>query len=236
VDESVQTLTMMVSWHDPSLPVSLSLITPSQKVIKAGSAVVFNQRGDSFSFFRVDEPEPGEWQMVVRSERQDGEARWATHRYTFGAYGKSPLAIEVDLPRDLARGSELKVTTRLAGADVARSVRFSATVNTPRLSTDDLVAANKDALAQLDLGFEPDSPRVDVNLFRLAALDRARAAQGQASLFSLRHRRLSLTRTNGYSNSLATPIAGLLAVRISVGGRTDAGFQYRRQVNFDVIV
>jgi len=234
VDESMRTLTMMVSWHDPDRPVSLSLITPSQKVIKAGSAVVFNQRGDSFQFFRLDEPEPGEWQMLVRSDRRDGDSRWATHRYTFGAYGKSPLGIEVELPRELAGSPELKLTAKLAGADVARTVRFSATVNTPRISVDNLLELNKDALAQIDLGFEPDSPRVDANLFKLAALDGARAAKGEASLFSLRHRRLSLTRTNGYSNSLATPVAGLHTVNLAVVGRSNAGHQYRRQLNFSV--
>ncbi len=234
VDETLETLTMMVSWHDMNLPVSLSLITPSQKVVKPGSALVFNQRGDSFHFYRVDRPEPGEWQMVVRGERRDGDPRWATYPYTFGAYGRSPLAIEVELPANLAGSPALALTVTLAGADMARTRRFVASVNAPRKSLDELIRGNEDALAQIDLGFEPDSPAVDPNLYRLAALDGAQVAMGRPTLFSQRHRRLSLTRTNGYRNSIDTPIAGLHTITLAATGLSTAGFPYRRQVNFDV--
>ncbi|MGD8626305.1 MAG: S8 family serine peptidase [Anaerolineae bacterium] len=235
VDETLSTLTLMVSWHDPELPVSLSLITPSQRVIKPGSPVIFNRSGSSYQFFRIDEPEPGEWQMVVRSQRRDGAPRFATHAYTYGAYGKTPLGIRAHLPKKLAGAPSLKLHASLAGLDqAARTVRFVTTLRTPRLSVDELLEKHHQALDQLDLAFEPDNPELDPNLFKLAALDRALQKEGKRTLFGLRHRRLHLTRNNDYTDALETPVAGLYPLHLVAVGTSAEGFRYRRQMNFDV--
>lgn len=235
VDETLETLTLMVSWHDPELPVQLSLITPSQRVIKPGNPTVFNRSGSSYQFFRIVDPEPGEWQMVVRSLNQDNSPRFATHAYTYGAYGKTPLGIRVHLPRQLVGVELFKLQAKMAGLDdAARTLRFITNMQTPRLSLDELLRKHRDALAQIDLRFEPDNPRLDPSLFKLALLDQLLQREGKASIFSLRHRRMSLTRNNDYTDALETPAPGLYPVRLVAVGTSAAGFRYRRQTNFDV--
>jgi hypothetical protein len=173
---------------------------------------------------------------VVRSSQGEGVApRFASHHYTYGAYGKTPLGIRVRLPGDLVGVRLLKLHATMAGLDeTARTVRFITTVRTPRRSVSELIQQFRAPLDRIDLAFEPDNTRLDPNLFKLAALDRAFQREGKGSIFALRSRRLRLTRNNNYTDGLETAAPGLYPVRLVAVGTSAEGFRYQRQMNFDV--
>ena len=148
----------MVSWHDEKLPVSLSLVSPSRRVFRSGTPLHFNYVGSTYQFFRIQNPEPGEWLMVVRTAKAEDDERLRTHNYTWGAYGSSPLGIRYELPKELVGQPALKIVAGLTGRrEVARSVRFVSSVMVPRDPIELLLKEHHDKLETIDLPFEPDN-------------------------------------------------------------------------------
>ncbi len=235
VDESLSSVTMMVSWHDPKIPVSLTLISPSHQTIHTGSPLHFNHLGSSYQFFRIENPEPGRWQMIVRADRTEADTVRRSHAYTWGAYGKSPLGIRYRIPKQLLGLPKLKITASVAGQrKIARTVRFTSSVNVPRLPVHILLKKYRDHLTDIDLPFKLDNPKVDPDLFKLALLDKRMQERGGVSIFRTQLRRLRLTRNNRYTDVIETPLPGLYIVQLAVTGRSRKGFLYRRQTHFNV--
>lgn len=230
VDESVRSLVLMVSWHNPQLPVGLTLISPSQQVIEPGNVRHLNRTGSSYQFFRIEAPEPGVWQMQVRSARQAVLGLRTRHAYTWGAYGTTPLGIRCELPEKRLGQPQLRIVAQLRDpAKAARTLRFGAGFTVPTMTTGDLIRRLGNQLATIRLPFEPDTPRIDPQLARLVLLDNQQRAAGKPSIFPTRRRRITLTRLNQYAGTAKTPIAGLYDIRLEATGLSQKGLLYLRQ-------
>ncbi len=235
VDDSLSSVTMVVSWHNLAAPVSLMLISPSHRTIRPGSSLHFNRTGSSYQFFRIEAPEPGVWQMIVRAEKRDEDSVKYTHQYTWGAYGRSPMGLRYETPERLLGLQELKIAVMLAGQrEFARTVRFTGSFNLPQQSTDSLLAKFGNQLADINLPFEPDNPKVDPNLFKLAVLDKQMRERRRGSIFRTRLQRLRLTKTTDYTDRVEISVPGLIAAKIAAIGKSRRGFGYRRQAQFDL--
>jgi hypothetical protein len=234
VDESLESVVMMVSWHSLGAPVSLTLISPSLRSIRAGSPLYVNQTGSSYQFFRIEDPEPGIWRMLVRSGKREGGLPWGSHAYTWGAYGTSSLGIRYKIPGKLLGLSALRIATELTGRKMARTIRFTGSANLPRLPVESLLEQHGPALVDVRLPFEPDNPKLNPDLFKLAVLDKRMGDEGEGSIFPTLSRRLHLTRYNSYTDVLKTPISGLHSVQLTLAGTSRKGYRYRRQTRFSV--
>ena len=89
--------------------------------------------------------------------------------------------------------------------------------------------AFKDQLADIQLPFEPDDPKLPGNLWKLGALDKQLTASGERSLFRTRRRRLALTAPRQFTVVINTPIAGLYGIKLEATGRTRGGLPFRRE-------
>ncbi|MCL4834084.1 MAG: S8 family serine peptidase [Caldilineaceae bacterium] len=235
VDESLSSVTMMVSWHNLDTPVSLTLVSPSHQTIRTGSPLHFNHTGSSYQFFHIETPESGLWQMHVRADKSNADTLKRFHTYTWGAYGKSPLGIRYKIPKHLLGLPDMEITTSLVGQPkVARTVRFTGSVDVPRLPVDALLEEYRDLLADIDLPFEPDNPKIDPDLFKLAMLDKRIQEKGADSIFRTQFRRLHLTRNNSYTDAIETPVPSLYTVQLAVTGISRKGFSYRRETRFNI--
>ncbi|MEM7115662.1 MAG: S8 family serine peptidase [Chloroflexota bacterium] len=236
VDESLHSLTALVSWHNPAQPVSLMLISPSSQVIQAGNVQHVNQQGSSYQYFRIENPEPGPWQMVVRADSK-GHDRVQQIPYSWGAWGNTPLRLRHKLAPQPAAPANPRLVVGLGDSDkVARSRRFTATSRGPRLPLAGLLDRFKRPLSQINLPFEPDNPRVNPNLYKLALLDQQRRAAGRRTIFSNRTRRLRLTRPSNFQDAIPTNVPGLYRVAVQVRGKSQEGFAYQRSTRFNLHV
>ena len=234
VDETIRSVTMMVSWHELSAPVELTLISPSHKVIRLGNRQHLNRKGSSYQFFRIENPEPGAWRMVIRSAKGDQDVR-GNRGYTWGAYAKTPIGIRFRLPKKLFGLRLFELAVRLAGQKkTVRSLRFRGTVHAPRQSVRDLLKRYKKSLDRIDLQIEPDNPKLDPDLFKLAILDRQMRKEGKRGIFASQLRRMKLTRTNKYTGTLELKTQGVHNTEIVAAGRTRKGFAYRRETRFSL--
>jgi hypothetical protein len=93
VDDTVGTVTFVLSWHDPSRPVHLDLLSPSLQTITPASTAHRTVDGSSYRMIRVERPEPGPWQLRVSADGGPG-----THGYTWGARGTSPIGLRLTPP------------------------------------------------------------------------------------------------------------------------------------------
>ncbi len=98
-----------------------------------------------------------------------------------------------------------------------------------------LLAKYRDQLAQLDVSLQPDNPRLDPNLLKLAVLDQKRRSEGLQGVFSTARRKQRLTKTNGYASAVDSTISGLYTLRIRAAGTTRKGFRYSRETRFNVV-
>jgi subtilisin family serine protease len=235
VDETLRSVVMMASWHRGEAPITLDLVTPSRQVLRAGTPLHVNARGSSYQYFRIEEPEPGLWFMVVRAGARTGGALRMSHGYTWGAYGRTPLAIRYELPRKRIGARALKLAVSLDRSDDhARTIRFSGKALIAQITTDQLLEKHARELERIRADVKLDRPGLDPNLAKLPLLDAQVRARGYGSIFQARTKRLVLTRTQSYTDAIPASTPGVHAVDISVNGRTPAGFAYRRQTRFDV--
>ncbi|HRJ41202.1 MAG TPA: hypothetical protein PL105_04965, partial [Caldilineaceae bacterium] len=86
----------------------------------------------------------------------------------------------------------------------------------------------------IDLPFEPDNPKIDPDLFKLAMLDKRIQEKGADSIFRTQFRRLHLTRNNSYTDAIETPVPSLYTVQLAVTGISRKGFSYRRETRFNI--
>jgi hypothetical protein len=235
IDDSLSSVVMMVSWHDPSVPVSLILKSPSG-VIRPGSRFHYNQRGSSYLFFRIENPKPGQWILYVHAARtKDRTDRLFSAPYTWGVYGTSPLGIRYKVPMKLVGAQNLKVAAKLmAPRDLVRSARYNAHALIPVSSVKDLLEQYSQELRSIDRFPKPDNPKLDPNLYRLAILDQLMRRKGRESIFSRKKIRLMLSEKTGYADTIKTSVPGLYAMSLAATGKTLAGHRFQRQVRFDV--
>lgn len=237
VDESLDLLTMMVSWHNPGRPVSLTLISPSYSTIRAGSPLYINRTGSSYQFFRIEKPEVGNWLMIVSALGQESGSVGDSHPYTWGAYGKSPLGIAYRLPKKVLGLKKLRLEVNLVQKQkVARTMRIYGFVNVPRQTIGNLIGKYKPLLAKIELPLKLDRPKMDPNLFKLAALDMQMVDKGKGSIFRTQRRFLSFTKNNRYADSIAMGVPGLYTIKLTATGRSREGYVYQRQAYFDVFI
>lgn len=230
VDETMESITLIVSWHDPGRPVQLSVVTPSGQTLKPGTRECVNHSGPSYQYFQIEEPEPGIWLMRIRAGKNvESNLAFYTNSYTYGAYGKSPLGLSVILPKKIIGTRKIKIQAKLKGQKkYPRSLRYQAHVLTPYQSIKELIKRYRRQLAELNLEIKPDTPKFNVNIMRLAVLESQLRAKGKKSLFRSQKRRLSLTKNNKYVATVVTPVSGLNQLRIAVGGTTRGGYSYSR--------
>jgi subtilisin family serine protease len=230
IDETVESVAMLVSWHDPRRPVELTLISPSNQVFAPGSALHYNKTGSSYQFFRIDRPEPGLWHLQVSIKGEALDELKGARTYTWGAYGTTPLRLRAKLPEKLIELPELKIAATLNDrSKLVRSLQIAGTVRVPLLTANELIAKYADTLKSIDLPFEPDNPQLDPNLFKLVVLDSRLRARGRPTIFTTRSRRLNLTLLNGYTTVVNTLVHGLYGVHLQTTGRTRGGHIFARQ-------
>ena len=231
VDETVEEITLMVSWHDVQAPVSMSLFSPSFQIIKAGDPQHYNLRGSSYQFFRIQRPKSGMWYLMVRAEEKGAAA------YTWGAYAKTPVGIDYKLPRERIGRPSLPMAARLHDPKEAmRSLRFDNRVLVPQTSIEKLLEKYQEHLGQINLDLEPDTPKLTQDLYKLGLLDQQLRKEGRRSLFETRMHELRMTRTNDYKTEFETSVPGLYAMRLVAVGSSGEGIRYRREAMFDLRV
>jgi len=234
VDDTARSVTTMVSWHETHAPVELTLISPTHKAIRTGNPQHLNRKGSSYQFYRIENPEPGTWRMVVRSAKSEQDVR-GDRGYTWGAYAKTEIGIRFRLPKELFGLRLLKLAVKLSGQEEAvRSLRFRGAIYAPRHSVRDLLERYKKLLDRIDLRIEPDNPKLDPDLFKLAILDQQMRKEGERGIFASRLRRMKLTRTNNYTGTLELKTQGVHHAQIVATGRTRKGFVYRRETRFSI--
>ena len=228
VDDTVSSVTFMVSWHDLAQPVTLTLTSPSGKVFAAGTPAVVNGTGSSYAFFRIESPEAGEWQLRVEGSRR---SRPGMATYTWGAYGATPVGLRVVLPKKLLgeRVIQAMITMR-APVRAIGSRQFSGTGTAPRTALKSLLEKHAARLQEIRLPFDPDKPASDPNLYRLAALDSQLRQAGKPSLFEKTEQRLRIAGgTARPTVKVDTAVPGTYNVRFHASGKTRKGHEYQRQ-------
>jgi len=234
VDDTVSSVTMLVSWHDPLFPVSLSLVSPSGKVYNPGTPIFLNHTGSSYQFYYLENPEPGRWLMRVRTGKsekpRDG---FFSTPYSWGALGRSPIGIRYKLPKERVGIESLEVAIGLEGRENVRGAQFNSYVYLPRYSVKDLLRRHEKQLSSIDVP-EPDSPKVDLDLNRLPILDMKMRRDGLGSIFRFEKRLLRLNRKNKYTNKIELKVPGLHKIVLIVTGRTRAGYSYTRQARANI--
>lgn len=229
VDETVSSVTMMVSWHDPLCPVTLSLVSPSGKVYKPGTPLILNHTGSSYQYYYIENPEPGKWLMWVKTgksmKNRDG---FFSSSYTWGAFGRTPIGLRYKLPEKLIGIEKLKVSVGIEGMKLARGTRFDSYAYLPRYGVKDLLQKYEKQLKSIDAP-KPDNPKLDPNLYRLPVLDAKMRREGYGSIFKYDKRVLRLNRKNKYTGTIELKVQGLHKIVLAVTGRTRAGYVYTRK-------
>jgi serine protease AprX len=226
VDETVSSVAMIVSWHDRARPVLLTLISPSGKVINAGSVTCLNRTGSSYQFFRIESPEIGEWQLRVETSRKN-ESRIAV--YTWGAYGTTPIGLRVVLPKRIvgARSIQAKLALQAAPRTIDRA-QFNGVFASPKVSLTALLEKHARQLKDIKLVFDPDKPN-EPSLYRLAALEIQLQARGRPSLFEVTEQTLQISGPARPIVKLDTSVPGTYKLSFQSEGKTQKGNVFRRR-------
>lgn len=234
VDDTISSITMLASWHDPLSPVSLSLVSPSGKVYNPGTPLILNHTGSSYQFYYMEDPEPGRWLMRVRTgkseKHRDG---FFSAPYSWGAFGRSPIGIRYRLPKELTEIEELRVEVGLEGREHVKGAKFVSYAHLPRYSVKELIEKHGKQLSSIDIP-KPDSPKVDPDLYRLPILDMKMRREGLGSIFRYEKRLLRLNRKNKYTDTIELKTPGLHKIELSVTGSTRAGYTYTRQTRANI--
>ena len=229
VDDTVTSVVMMASWHNEKQPVSLSLLTPSLKTISLGSTLGLNRAGSSYQYFRIENPEPGLWIMRVEADRKHNDNVKGARAYSWGAYGTTPIGVRCKLPKKLLGVKQIKFSAQpVVGDKLVRTIQVAGNVNGPVISVDDLIKKVGSLLKNIKLPFEPDTTKLDPNLFKLGILDRQLQANGKSSVFSRKSRKVTLTRPNNYTGQADTSVPGIYTLQLTASGKTRKGFAYSR--------
>ena len=226
VDETVSSVAMMVSWHDPADPVTLTLTSPSGRVIAAGTSTVINGTGSSYQFFRIESPEVGEWQLRVEPSKKNR----ATAAYTWGVYGTTPVGLRVVLPKRIlgAKSIQTMITLR-APVRAIGSSQFTGVGTAPKTDIKLLLEKHAGQLKDIKLSFDPDKPAGDANLYRLVALDSKLVAAGKPSFFETTEQKLKVSATARPTARLDTSMPGTYKLRFQGEGKTRKGNRFQRQ-------
>ena len=227
VDETVSSVTMMVSWHAPAQPVTLTLTSPSGTVIAAGSAVCINGTGSSYQFFRIESPEVGEWQLRVEASKKNQKG---TVAYTWGVYGTTPVRLRVVLPKQILGAKSIQMMITLhAPIRAVGSVQFSGIGTAPTTDLKSLLEKYARQLKEIELPFDPDMPASDPSLYCLTALDSRLNAAGKPSLFETTEQKLKSSGTSRPTAKLETSVPGTYKLRFQGEGKTRKGNPFQRQ-------
>lgn len=229
VDDTVESMTFMVSWHDPSAPVELTLASPTGRLYRPGTSAALNVVADGYAFFRVESPEVGPWTMKVIAGKRLSDLAGA-HPYTFGAYARTPIHPALRLPDERVGRRTITLAARLTSERLARTVSFQALLAAATTPLKVLIEEYHDELEHIAEGLKPDAPTLEPALFGLGLLDQKRRAAGKPSLFVMKTGRLKLTRTTDYQQKVDLPVAGLHRIDVTAVGSTRGGTRYQRQI------
>ena len=164
--------------------------------------------------------------MTAGKVRTDHVVR--THPYTFGAYGRSPIVVDVKLPERRLGLKSIELAYGLRDVKAARSVSFSGRFRAAAVSIDALVEEHQQALREIAERLKPDTPKMDPALMGLGLLDQKLREAGRRTLFATTSSRLKPSRNAGYAAKVEAPVAGLHQLRTSVVGSTHRGTRYLR--------
>jgi Mg-chelatase subunit ChlD len=232
VDDTVTSLTLMVSWHDPEAPVSLSVVSPSLRVYDPGDPQIQNMAGSSYQFYRIANPEPGRWTLVVTPAWNDHSGCRA---YTWGAYGATPIGIEWQLPRQIVGLAKVEVCVGLRAEPAATSgVKLAGTASLAGAAVNDMVRRYRGYLDECRLPFKPDTPVSRPDAFKLGLLDQKYTLAGRPSIFPIVTQGLRLSRATGYADTLVLPAPAAHTVVITAQGKTRAGLPFSRAARFSL--
>jgi hypothetical protein len=234
VDDTLGSVAFAASWHDPARPVTLSLVTPSLKVITPATTAHLVVAGSSYLVIRVDAPEPGDWQLRVRADR----ATRGVHGYTWGAHGDSPIGLRLAPPAKPLGKTRLQIGATLAApTGAARSTTVTGRADVDLRSVRDLADAHAAQLKRVKLRGKPDAPTVDAAVAKLPLLDLQLTRAGKPSLFATAARELRFRRaqpSKPWTTQVTAPASGIAAVTVTAAGVTNGGSRFTRVARLDV--
>jgi len=232
VDDTVDEVTFVVSWHEIRRGVTFRAVSPSGRVYNFSTAHEAH-RGSSWEYLRIRTPEPGEWKLMVKAVARRA-AWWAEHAYTWSCCAETPLGLRLKVADKRVGVESIALAAGLEGEqEHVRSHRISALAAVPTVSLDGLIERHASALRDIDLDFKPDNAKLDPALYKLAFLDMMLRRRGE-TIFKVRPRRIDLTSGNGFAGKIPAPVAGLYQTDVAVNGKTRAGHAFRRVARFSV--
>jgi hypothetical protein len=138
IDRYSEEVTFMLNWEGSDL--DLTLVTPNGTVIDPELARsdpdIDYVETETYEFYRISEPEEGQWQAKVKAVDVDGE-----EPYTLEVFGKSP-DIEFNVYTDKENYSypeKVLVSADVIAIDYVAGAEVTGTVLTPDGSTADIV-------------------------------------------------------------------------------------------------
>ncbi len=230
VDDTMTSVTFVVSWHDLGRPVQMTLLTPSLAVLTPSSMPSITTIGSSYIVMRVPTPAPGEWQVRVSA----GDAKGPSG-YTWGAHAETPIGLRLTAPAKTIGQQQFDVIVQLDDPSrLAQKVRFVGRASTPTISLDDIVAKNREALQRIKVRLKPDTPKIDPNFAKLPILDLQLMTKGEPSLFQSQVQKLHFAGRASKKATFESLVAGTSGVDVQVSGTTTGGFPFTRVARCDV--
>ena len=236
VDGLATSATFTVAWADPTFTytagrhrkdglVGIRLRNPAGRLLHPSASSVHRIVGGGFVVFRIEEPAAGRWFVEVST------ASKRHLRYTVGGFCSSPLGLHTACaPAQVKAGQPVTIAGAiLLGNDQVPGTRMTASVTAPTLSLANVIARNKDALAQLEAppDLQPDS--LPDSVARLATLRRNLAEAGKPDPFSttttsLRLRAITGTRATKLGvDAIGGAAASTGTLAATFGATTQAG-------------
>lgn len=135
IDPDITSATFFVDWQGSV--VELHLQTPQEEMISPENfhnfpGVVY-QKGDTFCFYQVDEPKPGDWQVTLFGKEIDRESE----QVNLTVSGSSPLLANIfGLQPSYRRGEAVQIKVKVLGLfdsapEILRDAKVTAEIKKP---------------------------------------------------------------------------------------------------------
>ncbi len=234
VDESIESATFTVSWHDRSSPVRLAVRTPGLRKLDVNDAGVWVIEGENHIMIRVNSPKPGTWCMNVSAaeDRDDGLGS----PYSWGAHATTSVGLITQGPRTpLGRSEHTVVAEFVDPDDLAVRPRFSGSVSVPLAPLEKLAFEWRSELDRLQLPDEPLPEGLDEARLKLGVLDLVKRSMGDPSIFESEISPLTFSGRGTKKAKIETPIQGISTVVVEVRAESRQGHKVVRKARFDIL-
>ena len=135
IDPDITSATFFVDWQGSV--VDLHLQTPEEEIISPDNFHTFPgvdyQTGDTFCFYQVDKPIPGDWQATLYGKEIDRESE----QVNLTVSGSSPLLANIfGLPPSYQKGEAIQIKVKVLGLfgsepEILRDVKVTAQIKKP---------------------------------------------------------------------------------------------------------